>query len=317
MTLEHVAIWTDNLEELSSYYVKVFGGQLSEKYTNSEKQFSSYFVTFAGGARIELMTMAGIKPNTNRTKKLQQKGITHIAFGVASMAEVDAKAKELASLGYPILTEPRITGDGFYEFETLDPEGNRLEVTCTFSELMGNRKALLVIDMQVGLFTPSTPRFDANGVIRRINSLSKTVRDNGDLVIFIQHDGTSESYLIPGTPEWEILPSLTSTPSDIIVTKTANDAFYNSNLQEVLDNNGITELIVTGCATDFCVDTTIRSALAKNYKITVVEDGHTTGNRPYLDAQSVIAHHNWIWSELSATAHKVKVIPFNEIFVEE
>jgi nicotinamidase-related amidase len=177
-------------------------------------------------------------------------------------------------------------------------------------------KALLIIDMQIGLFTPSTPRFDAHGVISRINALSEKFRELGWPVIFIQHDGTSQDYLYPNTPDWEILPSLIQKSSDIVVGKTANDAFYNSNLQETLEAKGITELVITGCATDFCVDTTIRSALGRNYKITVIEDGHTTGNRPHLDAQTVIMHHNWIWSELSPTAHRLKVKPFDEVIVE-
>lgn len=174
-------------------------------------------------------------------------------------------------------------------------------------------KALLIIDMQVGLFTPSTPRFDAHGVIGRINALSDKFRERGWPVIFIQHDGTSQNYLYPNTPDWEILPSLSQKTSDIVVAKTANDAFYNTNLQEILEEKGITELVITGCATDFCVDTTVRSALGRNFKLTVIEDGHTTGNRPHLDAETVIMHHNWIWSELAATAHKLKVKPFEKV----
>lgn len=173
-------------------------------------------------------------------------------------------------------------------------------------------KALLIIDMQVGLFTPSTPRYDAHGVISRINALSNKFRSCNLPVIFIQHDGTCDSYLLPGTPDWEILPSLVMSASDIVVQKTANDAFYNTNLQEKLDSLGVNELYIAGCATDFCVDTTIRSAHSKNYKITVVEDAHTTGHRPHLDAASVIVHHNWVWSELSPTQHRITVSPFEE-----
>ena len=177
-------------------------------------------------------------------------------------------------------------------------------------------KALLIIDMQVGLFTPSTPRYDAIGVISRINALSEKFRESGYPVVFIQHDGSNQDYLYPSTPDWEILPSIIQKPTDIVVEKTANDAFYNTTLKNVLEAKGITELVITGFATDFCVDTTIRSALGKNYKITVVEDGHTTGNRPHLDAQTVIMHHNWIWSELSPTTHKLHVKPFDEVVLE-
>lgn len=131
MTLEHVAIWTDQLEELKDFYIKYFGGQPNDKYFNPRKQFESYFLTFDSGARLELMAMPNIPDNQNDTVGKQHKGIIHLAFGVNSMAEVDQKAAELKQNGFKILSGPRITGDGYYEFETLDPDNNRLEVTTS------------------------------------------------------------------------------------------------------------------------------------------------------------------------------------------
>ncbi|MCU0390027.1 MAG: VOC family protein [Thermoflexibacter sp.] len=133
MTLEHVAIWTNQLEVLKAYYEKYFGGIANQKYTNPVKQFESYFLTFDSGARLELMQMIHIPNNQNDTVHKQHLGIIHIAFGVPTMAEVDAKAEELHLAGFPILSGPRKTGDGYYEFETLDPDNNRLEVTTIFS----------------------------------------------------------------------------------------------------------------------------------------------------------------------------------------
>lgn len=132
MTLEHVAIWTDHLEELKDYYVKYFGGIANDKYTNAAKGFQSYFLSFASGARLELMMMPNIPANSNDTIGSQHKGIIHLAFGVNSVAEVEDKAEQLKTAGFPILSGPRKTGDGYYEFETLDPDNNRLEVTCKF-----------------------------------------------------------------------------------------------------------------------------------------------------------------------------------------
>ena len=134
MTLEHVAIWTDNLERLKNYYGRYFDGVSNEKYTNTGKQFESYFLHFASGARLELMKMPGIPANTNDTIQAQHKGIIHLAFGVDTMEQVDEKAAELAKDGYQILSGPRKTGDGYYEFETLDPDNNRLEVTTLYRE---------------------------------------------------------------------------------------------------------------------------------------------------------------------------------------
>lgn len=132
MILEHVAIWTNNLEVLQKYYIHYFGGISNEVYRNEPKKFSSYFISFASGCRLELMAMPGIPPNSNDTVKLQHQGIIHLAFGMDSLQEVDDKARQLENDGYSILSGPRRTGDGYYEFETLDPDNNRLEVTTRY-----------------------------------------------------------------------------------------------------------------------------------------------------------------------------------------
>jgi len=135
MNLEHVAIWTDQLEKLKEYYIKYFSAIANDKYTNTIKNFHSYFLSFKSGARLELMTMPGIPGNLNDTVKTQHKGIIHLAFGVDSVDEVNKKAQQLQEDGFPILSGPRKTGDGYYEFETLDPDNNRLEVTYKFTEI--------------------------------------------------------------------------------------------------------------------------------------------------------------------------------------
>ena len=134
MILEHVAIWTDRLEELKDYYVKYFDGTPNDKYINNKKQFHSYFISFKSGARLEIMAMPNIPDNLNDTVIKQHKGIIHLAFGVDTMQEVEEKAKQLNNDGFMILSGPRKTGDGYYEFETLDPDGNRLEVTAIVTE---------------------------------------------------------------------------------------------------------------------------------------------------------------------------------------
>lgn len=133
MKLDHVAIWTDQLENLKNYYVEYFGGRANEKYANNEKHFESYFLTFDSGTRLELMQMPGIPENFNDRTEKQHQGIIHLAFSVDSMEKVVSKSEELANAGFRILRGPRKTGDGYYEFETLDPDNNRIEVT-TFVE---------------------------------------------------------------------------------------------------------------------------------------------------------------------------------------
>lgn len=128
MKLEHIAIWTDNIELLRNYYVSFFDGQSNEMYINPKTQFQSYFISFESSARLEIMSMPNIPDNTNDTINAQHKGIIHIAFSVDTKQEVDAKAALLQANGFEILNGPRVTGDGYYEFVTLDPDKNRLEV---------------------------------------------------------------------------------------------------------------------------------------------------------------------------------------------
>lgn len=178
---------------------------------------------------------------------------------------------------------------------------------------MENRKALLVIDMQKGSFTSKTPRFDTDGVVKRINELASIFREQNYLVIYIQHDGTGTGEFEKNSWEWENLDELNVELDDILIDKYANDVFYNSKLQSKLAELNVNELLITGCATDFCVESTIQSALTKDYNIIVVENGHTTGERPHLTAENVIEHYNWVWRNMIPTKGKIEVKNFEEI----
>ncbi|MCK5443753.1 MAG: cysteine hydrolase [Maribacter sp.] len=178
---------------------------------------------------------------------------------------------------------------------------------------MKDKGALLIIDMQKGSFTPRTPRYDTKGVVERINALAGIFRASDCPVIFIQHDGTELDEFIPNTIEWELLDELEVEPEDIVITKYANDAFYSSSLSSKLKELQIEELFVSGCATDFCVESTIQSALSKNFDITVVADAHTTGDRPNLTAKQVIDHYNWVWQNMIPTKGKIKVLDYEKV----
>ena len=174
-------------------------------------------------------------------------------------------------------------------------------------------RALLVIDMQKGSFTERTPRFNTSGVVEKINALAAIIRRAGAPVIFVQHDGTQEHAFIPNTTAWELLDEMDCQANDIVVSKTANDAFYQSDLLSVLDVYRIQDLIITRCATDFCVAATVQSALTRDYTVTVVEEGHTTGERPHLTAKQVIDHYNWVWQHMTPTRGQVHVKKFAQI----
>lgn len=126
MRIEHVALWTRDLEVSRAFYVRYFGGTAGEKYTSTRRPFESYFVTFADGARLELMTLATLAaPNTTESV-----GWAHIAFAVGSREQVNHLTEQLRQDGYIIQSEPRLTGDGYYESVVLDPDGNAVEITA-------------------------------------------------------------------------------------------------------------------------------------------------------------------------------------------
>jgi lactoylglutathione lyase len=134
MTVDHIAIWTNQLEKMKDYYVRYFNGIANSKYRNNKNQFESYFVSFDSGSRIELMKKPGIPDNLNDSVEKQYLGLIHLAFSVENMELVNQKLTELSDAGYKILRGPRKTGDGYWEFETLDPDNNRIEVSAVFKD---------------------------------------------------------------------------------------------------------------------------------------------------------------------------------------
>jgi lactoylglutathione lyase len=134
MNIDHVAIWTLQLERLRDYYIRYFNGRANKKYLNKENHFESYFVSFDSGTRLELMQMSGIPENLNDPVEKQYQGIIHISFGMGNIDLVNEKFNELKNDGFKILRAPRKTGDGHWEFETLDPDNNRIEVSAIFMD---------------------------------------------------------------------------------------------------------------------------------------------------------------------------------------
>lgn len=129
MRIEHIAIWTGDLERLRQFYETYFAGKAGAKYQNPKTGFSSYFLQFEGGARLELMQMPEIPPNANDIQR-QYLGIIHLAFVVGDEAAVDTLTKRMADDGYEVVGQPRRTGDGYYESVVLDPDGNRIELVA-------------------------------------------------------------------------------------------------------------------------------------------------------------------------------------------
>ncbi|MCX8130990.1 MAG: VOC family protein [Clostridia bacterium] len=126
MNIEHVALWTNDLERSKIFYETYFKGKAGEKYISKRESFESYFITFDSGSRLELMKMPGI--SDNRETKIVT-GYVHIAFSVGSREKVDYLTTVMKQDGYMVVSDPRTTGDGYYESCVLDPDGNRVEIT--------------------------------------------------------------------------------------------------------------------------------------------------------------------------------------------
>ncbi len=127
MNINHIGIWTNNLEGLREFYCEYFGAKSNEKYINPVKQFSSYFLRFENGeCSLEIMS----KPNLdNLFENVNNTGLAHFAFSVGSIEDVDLFTNRLRDAGYKVIGEPRLTGDGFYESAIFDPDGNIVEIT--------------------------------------------------------------------------------------------------------------------------------------------------------------------------------------------
>lgn len=127
MKIDHIAIWAEDLEVLRKFYMQYFDMSCSDLYANPKKNFSSYFLSFEDGVtRIEIMNIPGRDAPSSRG---DLKGIAHFAISVGSKENVDSMAKMLRKDGFAILSDPRTTGDGYYECAVADPEGNYVEIT--------------------------------------------------------------------------------------------------------------------------------------------------------------------------------------------
>jgi len=177
------------------------------------------------------------------------------------------------------------------------------------------RTALIVVDMQQGSFTSRSPRHDAEGLVWRINGLAERVRASGGIVLYVQQDGPPGDPHHPSEAGWRLLPTLQTKTGDLFVRKTSCDAFLGTSLDDLLRESQIDCVVVTGCATDFCVDTTVRSALAHRYRTIAPSDGHTTTDRPHLSAQKIIEHHNAIWTHFMSPVGPASVVPCADIEV--
>lgn len=125
MTIHHLGIWTKNLEIMKDFYTKYFKCAAGNKYENKSKGFSSYFLSFESGAKIELMQ----KDDISQISEANRLGLAHYAIALGSIENVDNLTQLLEKEGYMVISYPRTTGDGYYESVIADPENNLVELT--------------------------------------------------------------------------------------------------------------------------------------------------------------------------------------------
>lgn len=169
--------------------------------------------------------------------------------------------------------------------------------------------ALLVVDVQVGQI--ERPVFRGGEVLARVGGLLERARAAGVPVVYVRHE--EGELFAPGSRGWEIHPSVAPAGGEPVVGKRSADAFHGTELQAVLSSLGVRQLVVAGCRTEYCIDSTCRRATALGFDVTLASDAHTTTDNGVLAAAQIIAHHNATLDDFGDERHGVTVRPSEEI----
>ncbi|NJS14768.1 MAG: cysteine hydrolase [Sphingopyxis sp.] len=168
--------------------------------------------------------------------------------------------------------------------------------------------ALLVVDVQNILCQGKWAAFDVLTIVANINVIIEQTRNTGGTVVFIQHEADHDAMRF-GTDGWHLHQGLNVSPHDLRVRKRTSDAFFKTNLYALLDEKRIKHVMICGMQTEYCVDSTMRGALANGFSVTVIADGHTTLDNGVLTASQIIAHHNVTMANLGNFGPAIKVMP--------
>lgn len=174
------------------------------------------------------------------------------------------------------------------------------------------KSALMVIDVQVGLCSGAYAAFEIEEVIGRINQMSASARAAGCPVIYIQHEA-DDDLLVNGSAGWQLDPRLQVENRDIRLGKQTCDAFHGTALHAILQDHEISQLVICGLQTDYCVDTTVRRALALAYPVVLPVDAHSTIDNGVLSAAQIRAHHTRTLGSMESFGVRVTPLPAAEI----
>lgn len=172
----------------------------------------------------------------------------------------------------------------------------------------GNQTALLVIDVQRGLFKKSSPIYQADQLLENLNLLIRAARQSGTPVIFIQHE--NEKQLVKGSQAWQLHPRIQPLNDEVIIHKQHGNAFEGTHLQDELQSKEVGKLVITGLVTHGCVRATSFGALELGYDIILVSDGHSNYSK---DAARIIEKWNRTLQENGAKLCEAREIDFGNL----
>jgi nicotinamidase-related amidase len=174
------------------------------------------------------------------------------------------------------------------------------------------KTALLVIDVQQGLCEGEHDAFESQQVIGRINQVSERARAAGVLVVFVQHESRSGE-LEFGTDGWQLAWGLELVQTDLRIRKSTPDSFHGTELGQILKEHAVTDLVICGMHSEYCVETTTRRALALGNPVVLVADAHTTQDKEHLSAAQIIRHHNATLTSISSFGPRARAISTEEL----
>lgn len=172
------------------------------------------------------------------------------------------------------------------------------------------KTALLIIDVQKAMFLPEYDLYRGEEVLDTIDRLILKARETGTEVIYIQHTVEGDPEFTRDTQTWEIHDKIKPLPTDTVIQKSTCDSFYKTGLQEALLERGVDKLVIVGMQTEFCVDTTVRSAFSKGYKVVLVQDAHSTFDNGIIQAEQIVRHHNKVLASSFAALKTAEEIQF-------
>ena len=174
------------------------------------------------------------------------------------------------------------------------------------------KSALLVIDVQRGLFDDEPRPYEADAVVDRINTLTERARSMRTPVVFVQHERKSGS-LEFGSESWQLERRLVVKDDDVKLRKTTPDSFLRTELSALLEGWGTEQVVICGYASEFCVDTTTRRAAALGYPVILVADAHTTHDKPHAGALQIRTHHNATLPDIGSFGPEIIAKPAAEV----